>query len=370
MDSTTTSEASAWAEAAGSLAHVIPLIISSTYPPLDFKSCSWEDDDSSPDELCFMQWNFDAIELERLSDAKPIQFVTEQIFTHNTDMVAEFKGCVKIFRRIFVECDASYNPWASSEGRVVNFHTATHGADVTQALFFLLQGPPGILTKLVPAIELSNQKVSLVKLAAIFASAMHDYDHPGFTNEFVAKSNHALLKEFGKSSSDSILEKFHCSRSFALLEQAGFGDHLSKKDFFFFKSIVTDMVLATDIGHHFELMNRPVRVEDFRECLCLLLHAADVSNVARPPQISRQWGERVVEEFFSQGDLERQLSLAVTPMMDRESAHVGRVQAGFIEVIARPLFAKLINELFIVDDENTRFMQELELNWEICLFFQ
>ena len=48
-----------------------------------------------------------------------------------------------------------------------------------------------------------------------------------------------------------------------------------------------------------------------------------------------------MEEFFHQGDLEQELQIGVTPMMDRSVCNVARVQIGFIDVIARPLYVAL-----------------------------
>ena len=40
-----------------------------------------------------------------------------------------------------------------------------------------------------------------------------------------------------------------------------------------------------------------------------LLHAADVSNPFKPWILSEKWTERVLSEFWSQGDKERDLGL-------------------------------------------------------------
>lgn len=352
--SAASSEASAWAQAAGSEVFAMGRenfsFLSCSSPSQESLDCS----NDLPESI--LDWGFDAIAVNDLSCGNPIGFVTDRIFSHNPQIKNEYSGCVGVLRKVFTLMDSSYNPWAISEGRKVMFHNATHGADVTQALHYFLQGPPGLLSKLTPSIELSKQKVSLVMLAAVFASAVHDYDHPGLSNDFLINSKNALCENF---QGDSVLEKYHCAKTFALLDQHKFGKHLSKKEYSFFKSIVTDMILATDLGHHFELMNRPALKEDFRECLCMLLHVSDISNVARPGIIAKKWTDRVMEEFFAQGDAEKRLNLPLTPMMDRESAHIQRIQAGFIDVIARPLFLKIAN---LIDDEPGPWIHHLEKN--------
>lgn len=47
---------------------------------------------------------------------------------------------------------------------------------------------------------------------------------------------------------------------------------------------------------------------------------------------------QVSEEFYRQGDLERRLGLAVTPLCDRQSSSVSQIQTGFFKFIAAPLF--------------------------------
>ena len=52
------------------------------------------------------------------------------------------------------------------------------------------------------------------------------------------------------------------------------------------------------------------------------LHLADISNPARPNKVCVQWAELVQEEFFKQGDLERERGMnpstpVLAPFMDR-----------------------------------------------------
>ena len=45
--------------------------------------------------------------------------------------------------------------------------------------------------------------------------------------------------------------------------------------------------------------------------------ASDVSNVARPFDVSIKWLDALLKEFFQQGDLERQLGLPISMGMVR-----------------------------------------------------
>ena len=54
-----------------------------------------------------------------------------------------------------------------------------------------------------------------------------------------------------------------------------------------------------------------------------------------------------VQEFFSQGDLEQQLGIPVTPMMDRTTACIPKQQLGFYDFVVRPMFESLDLVLYI-----------------------
>lgn len=51
-----------------------------------------------------------------------------------------------------------------------------------------------------------------------------------------------------------------------------------------------------------------------------------------------RWANRVLEEFFLQGDRERSQGLPVSPMMDRNTTLLAISQINFIEFVVAPLF--------------------------------
>ena len=57
-----------------------------------------------------------------------------------------------------------------------------------------------------------------------------------------------------------------------------------------------------------------------------MIHCADLSNPTKPLQLYRQWTDRIMQEFFEQGDVERQLGLDISPMCDRHTATVEKSQ--------------------------------------------
>jgi cAMP-specific phosphodiesterase 4 len=51
-----------------------------------------------------------------------------------------------------------------------------------------------------------------------------------------------------------------------------------------------------------------------------------------------RWADRVLEEFFLQGDRERAQGLPVSPLMDRYTTSLSISQINFCEFVVAPLF--------------------------------
>jgi hypothetical protein len=69
------------------------------------------------------------------------------------------------------------------------------------------------------------------------------------------------------------------------------------------------------------------------------LHMADISNPVKPWDVYQQWLSRVMEEFYHQGDHERELELPMTFGFDRTNPiPQSKFQLGFIRVIVSPLY--------------------------------
>ncbi|KAI9104835.1 hypothetical protein DFS34DRAFT_215550 [Phlyctochytrium arcticum] len=73
----------------------------------------------------------------------------------------------------------------------------------------------------------------------------------------------------------------------------------------------------------------------------VLLHAADISNAARPYSICKRWSDMVVEEFFLQGEQEKRMGLPISPNMDRETTNPVQIGFDFNEYVVRPYFEVL-----------------------------
>lgn len=119
--------------------------------------------------------------------------------------------------------------------------------------------------------------------------------------------------------------------------------NLSREEYREFRSLVIDMVLATDMTCHFQqiksaksLLSLPELNVDKSKILSLVLHCCDVAHPSKPWLLHRRWTDLLLEEFFRQGDNEKELGLPYSPLCDRNNTLVAESQIGFIEFIVDP----------------------------------
>lgn len=132
------------------------------------------------------------------------------------------------------------------------------------------------------------------------------------------------------------------------LEKYNIFAKLGKDDSNEIRKRMVHMVLATDMSKHFsDLGNFKQRVssetfspDDKDKLLCMGLgtHLADISNPSKPWDLTLKWTELLFEEFFKQGDKERELGLKISDLMDRRTTNIAKTQLGFIDVIVQPAY--------------------------------
>lgn len=72
--------------------------------------------------------------------------------------------------------------------------------------------------------------------------------------------------------------------------------------------------------------------------LQIALKCADICNPCRIWEMSKQWSERVCEEFYRQGDLEQKFELEISPLCNQQKDSIPSIQIGFMTYIVEPLF--------------------------------
>jgi cAMP-specific phosphodiesterase 4 len=207
---------------------------------------------------------------------------------------------------------------------------------------------------LISVSALDNVFTELEILATIFAAAIHDVDHPGFTNQYLINTSSELALMYND---ESVLENHHLAVAFKLLQEPGCDilANLTQKQRQTLRRMVIDMVLATDMSKHMSLLaDLKTMVEtkkvagsgvllldnysDRIQVLQNMVHCADLGNPTKPLEIYKKWNERVLQEFWNQGDEERKRGMEISPMCDRNNTTVERSQVGFIDYIVHPLW--------------------------------
>ena len=57
-----------------------------------------------------------------------------------------------------------------------------------------------------------------------------------------------------------------------------------------------------------------------------MVHCSDLSNPTKPLPLYQKWVDRVMNEFFHQGDMEREKGLDISAMCDRHTATIEKSQ--------------------------------------------
>uniref|UniRef100_A0A672KM90 Phosphodiesterase n=1 Tax=Sinocyclocheilus grahami TaxID=75366 RepID=A0A672KM90_SINGR len=281
------------------------------------------------------KWGLNVFKVSEFSGNRPLTVMMHTIFQER-DLLKTFKIPLDTFITYLMTLEDHYHA-------DVAYHNNIHAADVTQSTHVLLS---------TPALEAVFTDLEI--LAAIFASAIHDVDHPGVSNQFLINTNSELALMYNDS---SVLENHHLAVGFKLLqeENCDIFQNLTKKQRQSLRKMVIDIVLATDMSKHMNLLaDLKTMVEtkkvtssgvllldnysDRIQVLQNMVHCADLSNPTKPLQLYKQWTDRIMEEFFSQGDRERERGMEISPMCDKHNASVEKSQVGFIDYIVHPLW--------------------------------
>lgn len=67
---------------------------------------------------------------------------------------------------------------------------------------------------------------------------------------------------------------------------------------------------------------------DKSKAASLVLHCCDIAHPAKRWDLHSRWTSLLLEEFFRQGDMERELGLPFSPLCDRNTTLVAESQIG------------------------------------------
>uniref|UniRef100_A0A5F7ZQ95 Phosphodiesterase n=1 Tax=Macaca mulatta TaxID=9544 RepID=A0A5F7ZQ95_MACMU len=274
-------------------------------------------------------WNFDIFLFDRLTNGNSLVSLTFHLFSLH-GLIEYFHLDMMKLRRFLVMIQEDYhsqNP----------YHNAVHAADVTQAMHCYLKEP-----------KLANSVTPWDILLSLIAAATHDLDHPGVNQPFLIKTNHYLATLYKNT---SVLENHHWRSAVGLLRESGLFSHLPLESRQQMETQIGALILATDISRQNEYLSLfrshldrgDLCLEDTRHrhlVLQMALKCADICNPCRTWELSKQWSEKVTEEFFHQGDIEKKYHLGVSPLCDRHTESIANIQIGFMTYLVEPLFTE------------------------------
>lgn len=81
---------------------------------------------------------------------------------------------------------------------------------------------------------------------------------------------------------------------------------------------------------------------DKNMCLDSIIHASDISNPIKTWNPCFNWTNKVMEEFWNQGDEERKLGLPISYLCDKYTTNMAKSQGGFIDFVVKPLFDVIV----------------------------
>jgi hypothetical protein len=253
------------------------------------------------------------------------------------------------------------------------YHNNIHAADVTQTLHSMFR---------MGMSELSHSLTTADLYSMLLAAAAHDVGHPGTNNIYQVNAQTDLAIIYNDKSP---LENMHASKASQLTKQLGLLDNFSSEQKTHIRSTMISAILATDMAHHFSkvsLMDEYISQYendgvDWYEyvnnddssaqgLLNYMIHLADISNPTKMQSLAVYWAKCALAEFFSQGDLEREANLPISPLCDRENTNLATSQRDFIRFVVLPsykvlgrLFPKIAAEIVPKADENLRYWERL-----------
>jgi cAMP-specific phosphodiesterase 4 len=276
------------------------------------------------------KWKFNVFRAGAQCGARPLACVTA-VAMEGMGLLSTLKVPRKVFSAFIIEMERTY----SHDVEFPNpYHNSFHAADVVQAThqFLLNSKIGGVLTDLDAA-------------AALIAAAGHDYRHPGVNNTFLVRTSNELALRYNDM---AVLENFHAAETFELMSKPQF-DVLAELPLFTRRSMRTSIIqciLATDLadGRKFtqQFAERAAFIEvdqlasDHILLMQMCLKCADVGHAARPLSVHEKWSLLVNVEFHSQGDLEKQMKIPISPLCDRDHFNLAKSQLGFVAFVVRP----------------------------------
>lgn len=290
-------------------------------------------------------WTVDALAMTapQLNDA-----VAQIFFASQVGVAAEF-----VEQSVFM----AFHTVVKDGYQDLPYHCYFHACDILHVVFRILT-----------IVRCSKWMTPLEEYALLVAALCHDVGHLGKTNPFLVETGHMLALRYNDVSP---LENMHCATLFQICSDPS-TDAFAKasvqarKDA---RAVCIKSILHTDNAKHFGMVKHLSQCYEMNMEYCdeqaaqeefslnymtevlqkekqlwfeLFLHLADVSNPSKPFEVCQAWAFRVLDEFFSQGDEEKQLGMPIGMLNDRDTVDRPGSQHGFINFLVAPLVANSV----------------------------
>lgn len=192
----------------------------------------------------------------------------------------------------------------------------------------------------------------LETLALLVAAVLHDFKHPGVTTSFLKRSGHAIALKFND---ECVLANHHVSSAFALMRESGLNPFacLNKGDHSKFRQLVINLMLGSGSADHYglltklsvKLMGQEIGLDMAKEedrglvMRSILYTSSVVADAGKEKALFDQHFTKLIEEFYRQGDLEKELGMDVSLFMNRSEGEAAKYQCqiGYINIVCLPL---------------------------------
>ena len=243
------------------------------------------------------------------------------------------------------------------------YHTSLHGADVCYSSLIVLT-----------YLEDDNKKIKNISeldiVSLIVSTLAHDVGHPGFNNKFLINSKNELSIIYNDL---SVLENFHCAKTFKLLENndVNIFSNFSNEDFLSLRKKIIREILSTDMSNHLKVLEeyRQYKISEDEKLgqnqLNFITHISDLFHNYRKIEISLKWVEALSNEFWNQGDKEKELGLSVSFLCDRDDIDVPKSQISFIKTFSIPTIQELVEVNIKFEQLKNNVINNLNF-WEKC----
>ena len=262
-----------------------------------------------------------------------------------------------------------YDKYSSS---TAIYHTERHALDILQTVYIYT-----FKTDVISMINLTYLDI----LSLGIASLCHDLSHPGYSNDYLIRSNNNIALDYNDI---HVLENYHISQMFHIINKNNdikynsndnlnsknnnnkdrkknsynIFDNLQIEDYRLIRKRIVDLILATDMQNHSKvctlmknfIQNKENKSSKYnynmteqQDVMNFLIHTADISHCSKDFDISFKWTNLLNEEFWREGDEEKEKKMQVGFLCDRNNSDTPSSQVGFIKGIILPTFDILYN---------------------------